>query len=107
MTETIIVFCTCGSQKEASHVAKELVEKRLAACVNIIPTMQSVYRWEDRVEEASEHLLLIKSTAKLFERLRKSIVELHSYEVPEIIAVPVAEGTEPYLCWVKESVLPR
>jgi len=104
MTDKIIVFSTCGSAEEAQKIARALVEGRVAACVNILPEIRSVYRWKGAVEEASEWLLLIKTTQAQFERLRAEIARLHSYEVPEIVALPVAGGLEAYLDWIAASV---
>jgi periplasmic divalent cation tolerance protein len=104
MTDKIIVFSTCGSAEEAQKIARTLVEGRVAACVNILPEIRSVYRWKGAVEEASEWLLLIKTTQAQFERLRAEIARLHSYEVPEIVALPVAGGLEAYLDWIAASV---
>jgi periplasmic divalent cation tolerance protein len=105
MTDKIVVLATCGSQKEARKIARALVERRLAACVNEIGApVTSVYRWKGKVESAKEFLLVIKTTKKRFAALRKAIRELHSYEVPEIIALPIVEGSRAYLDWIAESV---
>jgi periplasmic divalent cation tolerance protein len=104
MTDKIIVFCTCGSAEEAEKIARGLVEARAAACVNIVPGLRSIYRWKGAVEDAQEWLLVIKTTRELFDRLRGEIRTLHSYEVPEIVAVPVVDGLEAYLNWIAESV---
>lgn len=106
MTETLIVFCTCSHEAEADALARSLVEERLAACVNILPGLTSVYRWQGEVERASEHLLLVKTTRERLPALEHRIRELHSYETPEIIAVPVTEGSEKYLAWLREQVTP-
>ena len=104
MPEFVVVFCTCRDQQEALHIANALVERRLAACVNVLPGVQSLYRWEEKIEVDSEHLLLIKTTEERFETLRDAIAEMHSYETPEILAVPVAGGSDKYLAWIRESV---
>lgn len=105
MTDKILVLVTCGSQKEARKIARVLVERRLAACVNEVGTaVISVYRWKGKVTRAKEFLLVIKTTKKRFPALREAIGELHSYEVPEIIALPIAEGSRAYLDWMAESV---
>jgi periplasmic divalent cation tolerance protein len=104
MSGFLIVFCTCAGEQEALRLAKALVERRLAACVNVHPRMQSVYRWEGDVKLESEHLLLIKTTEECFSELRDAIAELHSYEVPELLAVPVWGGSDKYLAWIRESV---
>ncbi len=100
----LIVFCTCAGEQEALKLANALVAKRLAACVNVLPPVQSVYRWEGQIQTALEYLLLIKTTEDRFEALRDSVAELHSYEVPEIVGVPITEGTDKYLAWIRESV---
>ena len=104
MREFIIVFVTVGSVAEGERLAQALVEERLAACVNRIPNIQSVYRWEGKVEQSGEELLVIKTGRQLFTALEKRVRELHSYEVPEIIALPLIEGTEAYLRWLEEQV---
>jgi len=104
MTDKIVVLSTCGSVEEAGRIARELVEKRLAACVNIVSGVRSIYRWKGAVEDDGEVLLVIKSSRALFERLRAEIEKLHSYEVPEVIAVPVVDGSERYLAWLDREL---
>ena len=104
MTDKRIVLTTAPSLNEGKKIARELVERRLAACVNIVPKIESVYRWEGKVEEAEECLLVIKTTAAAFQRLRDTIQQLHSYEVPECIALAVEDGSLPYLKWIVDSV---
>jgi periplasmic divalent cation tolerance protein len=104
MTDKRIVFTTTGSEEEAQKIARHLVERRVAACVNIIPRMESIYRWQGKVESAQEWLLIIKTTAARFPAVRESIRELHSYELPECIVVSVEDGSLPYLQWLEESV---
>ena len=104
MTNKRLVLTTASSQEEARRIANALVERRLAACVNIIPQIDSIYRWKEKVEEAQEYLLLIKTTASAVEGLRDAIQELHSYEVPECIVFPIESGSEKYLNWIDESV---
>jgi periplasmic divalent cation tolerance protein len=104
MTDKIIVFSTCGSAEEADKIARGLVERKVAACVNVLPGIRSIYRWKGSVEDAQEFLLVIKTTRELFGRVRDEIRGLHSYEVPEIIAVPVLDGLDAYLDWISESV---
>ena len=104
MTDKRIVLTTTSSLEEGKRIAQALVERRLAACVNIIPKIESVYRWEGKIEEAQEFLLLIKTTEKAFPRLRDAIRELHSYEVPECIALSVDDGIAPYLKWIDGSI---
>ena len=104
MTDYKLVLTTAGSQEEAEKIARALVERRLAACVNVIPQMRSIYRWEGNVEEARECLLLIKTTAVAADRVRDAIRELHSYELPEVIVIGIESGSEKYLNWIGESV---
>jgi periplasmic divalent cation tolerance protein len=104
MTDKILVFTTASSKDEARKIGRTLVERQLAACVNIVPQVGSIYRWEGEVEEAEEWLLVIKTTRSAFERVRDAINELHSYDVPECIAVPIESGSMEYLNWLGESV---
>src|SRR5579871_1584054 len=101
MTDKIVVFSTCGSEEEAAKVARHLIEARLAACVTVIPGARSFYRWQNAIENAVEYLLIIKSSRPLFERLRAAIEQMHSYEIPEVIALPVVEGAPGYLNWLE------
>jgi periplasmic divalent cation tolerance protein len=103
MTDARIILTTAGSQEEAGKIAYALVERRLAACVNIVPRIESVYRWQGKVETAQEWLLLIKTQAGLFERVRDAIKELHSYELPECVMLEVSAGSQEYLQWITES----
>ena len=105
MTDKIVVLTTCASMEEAQRVARALVEKRLAACVNVIPGIRSIYRWKDTdgkdaIEDEEEVLLVIKTSRELLDELTAEIERLHSYEVPEIIALPVVDGAERYLAWM-------
>jgi periplasmic divalent cation tolerance protein len=102
--EHIIVLCACGSEAEAQEIAEHLVSERLAACVNISAPVRSVYRWQGKIESAPEWLLTIKTASARFEDLSAAIQSIHSYELPEIVAVPVATGFPPYLKWITESV---
>ena len=105
MTKKIMVLVTCGSTKEARKIARALVEHRIAACVNILASpVQSVYRWKGSVESAKEFLLIIKTTKARFPQLKAEVGRLHRYEVPEIIALPIATGSAAYLKWISESV---
>jgi periplasmic divalent cation tolerance protein len=100
----LLCLITVPTPDEASRIARALVEERLAACVNIVPWMHSVYRWRGAVEEADEILLVAKTTRASFGRLRDRVLALHSYEVPEVIAVPIETGNPEYLSWIEESV---
>lgn len=104
MTDKKLVLTTAGSQEEALKIARTLVERRLAACVNIVPHMQSIYRWKEKVEEADEWLLVIKTTSEVFTQVRDAIKEMHSYELPECICVEIEDGSPEYLRWITESV---
>jgi periplasmic divalent cation tolerance protein len=104
MTDKIIVLTTVGSQDEARKIARSLVGERLAACVNIVPQIESIYRWEGKIENAQEWLLAIKTTASSFDRVRAAISELHSYELPECISLSIADGSPAYLDWILSSV---
>jgi periplasmic divalent cation tolerance protein len=104
-TEVILVVMTCKSRTEARQIVTSLVEKRLAACGNIVePTVTSIYRWKGRIERAEEVLVILKSTRKAFLALEREVTHLHSYEVPEIIALPIVAGSRKYLSWVDKSV---
>jgi len=107
MTDKRIVLTTAGSEQEAEKIARHLVEHRLAACVNILPNVTSVYRWKDQVEEAREWLLIIKTTAGVFAQVRQAISDLHSYELPECICLTIEDGLPNYLQWIAESVSPN
>jgi periplasmic divalent cation tolerance protein len=104
MTDKRIVFSTANSEQEARKIAHALVDRKLAACVNIVPQIESVYRWQGQVESAKEWLLLIKTTGEKFPAVRDAIRELHSYELPECIAVTINDGSAEYLQWIADSV---
>ncbi|HYL68073.1 MAG TPA: divalent-cation tolerance protein CutA [Candidatus Limnocylindria bacterium] len=107
MTDKIVVLVTCGSAKEARRIAHSLVEQKLAACVNVFEApVRSIYRWKGRVESAKESLLIIKSSRKRFTALQNRIKQIHSYDVPEIIALPIERGSRDYLKWLDESTRP-
>ncbi len=107
MTDKVVVLVTCGTRDEAGRIAKRLVERRLAACVNVLDArVRSTYRWKGKVETAEEILLLIKSSKKLFRAVRAEVERLHSYEVPEVIALPIADGSPAYLAWLAECLFP-
>lgn len=101
----IVVLVTCASSAEAKRIASGLVGKRLAACGNVLGTqVVSIYRWKGKVERAKEVLLILKTTRKTFPALEKEVRRLHSYDVPEIIALPVIAGSGAYLSWIAGSV---
>ena len=104
MTDKRIVLTTAGSEEEARKIARHLVEQQVAACVNIVPQVASIYRWQGKVEEAREWLLIVKTTAAAFIRVRQAIAELHSYDVPECICLTIEDGSPNYLEWIGESV---
>lgn len=104
MSERVLVLSTVGSAEDAQRVATGLVEQGLAACVNIVPGISSVYRWKGAVERASEVLLLIKTRSERFEAVRQALVALHPYELPEIVALPLEAGHAPYLAWLDDGV---
>jgi periplasmic divalent cation tolerance protein len=104
MTNKRLVLTTASSKEEARRLAKMLVERRLAACVNIVPNINSIYRWKEKVEESQEFLLLMKTTESAIPKLRDAIQELHSYEIPECIVLLIEEGSAAYLDWIDESV---
>lgn len=106
MQEFMVVYVTAGSAEEADRLARSLVDERLAACVNRVRPVQSVYRWQGKVEQSEEELLIIKTSRELFSALEKRVRELHSYSVPEVIALPIIEGSSGYLRWLKEQVTP-
>ena len=96
---------TCGSMPEGRRIARVLVGRRVAACVNILKApIQSIYRWKGRVEVAAEYLLLIKTSKKLMAKLEKFVKDVHSYETPEIIAIPIGHGSSDYLRWIENSI---
>lgn len=105
MTDKIVVLVTCGSVKEARRIARALVERRLAACVNVVQApVESVYWWKERIESAREFLLVIKSARRRFAALEAEVRRLHSYDVPEIIALPIERGSRGYLKWISASL---
>jgi periplasmic divalent cation tolerance protein len=105
MTDKIVVLTTCETADEASQIARVLVEKKIAVCVNILPGTKSVYRWKDKIEEASEVLLIIKSRRDLFDAIRTEIAKIHTYELPELIVLPIVDGSETYLAWLDRELI--
>ena len=106
MTDKIVVLSTCGTEEEAARIARLLVDQKVAACVNIVPVIRSFYRWQGAVESASEWLLIVKSSRACFEDLRAAIEKAHSYELPEVVALPVVDGAANYLNWIEGCVAP-
>jgi periplasmic divalent cation tolerance protein len=104
----VVVLVTCGSRREAARIARRVVERRLAACVNVVETpVHSVYRWKGNVERAREFLLLMKTSRRRLSALRAEVERLHSYDVPEFIALPIVSGSPAYLRWLADSVAPK
>ena len=104
MTDKLLILTTTGSESEAKKIAQMLVERRLAACVNVIPRMHSVYRWKGKVESAEEFLLLIKTRKENESAVQAAIREVHSYDLPECISIPIDGGSAEYLKWIMESL---
>ncbi|QSQ14492.1 divalent-cation tolerance protein CutA [Myxococcus landrumensis] len=106
MSDAILVLVTAPSADKAAELARTVVEEQLAACGNILPGLRSIYRWEGKVQDDVEALILFKTRASLFDALRSRIVALHPYQVPEVLRVDVADGHAPYLAWILESTRP-
>ena len=104
MTDKIVAFTACDSEESAVALGRTLVEQRLAACVNIVPGARSIYRWQGKIEDAAEWVLIIKSRRDLFGQFREAIAKTHSYEVPEMIALPIVDGSEAYLEWLDREI---
>ena len=104
MSLELIVFVTTSSNEEANRIAEALVGQRLAACVNIISAIQSIYRWEDKITRDQESLMIIKTTDECYADLERSVKEMHSYSTPEVVALKLERGSEQYLKWLRESV---
>ena len=104
MTDKIVVLTTCDSEKRALALARHLVEQRVAACVNILPKARSVYRWNNRIENTAEWLVVIKSRRDRYAALHAQIEKVHTYEVPEIVALQVVDGSEAYLDWIDREL---
>ena len=99
----IVVFITAGSKEEARKISRGLLEEKLAACVNILPGLESHFWWQGKIDSAKEALLVIKTKKELFNKLAKKVKSLHSYSVPEIIALPIVTGNTEYLNWINDS----
>jgi periplasmic divalent cation tolerance protein len=107
MSGHLVALSTVANAQDAERIARSLVERGLAACVNVVPGLVSVYRWQGQVERESELLLVIKTRAERFEALREALVALHPYEVPELIALPIQAGHAPYLAWLDANATAR
>jgi len=105
-TECLVVLCTCPDAASADTIARALVERRLAGCVNVLPGLRSVYTWKGACESAEEHLLFIKVRTTAYDSVEREIRALHPYELPEIVAVPIAAGLPDYLSWIKQNSAP-
>jgi periplasmic divalent cation tolerance protein len=104
VTGHLVVLSTVARAEDAERIGRALVEAGLAACVNVLPAVTSIYRWKGTLEKEEERLLLIKTRADRFDALKQALVALHPYEVPEVLALPIADGHQPYLDWLDESV---
>jgi len=104
MTDKIVVFSTCGSREEAEKLARHLLEARLAACVNVIMQIQSFYWWQGKIEDSQEWLLIIKTARDLFDKVRAVLETAHSYELPEVLALPIVDGSPNYLAWLDREL---
>jgi periplasmic divalent cation tolerance protein len=104
----VVVLVTCGSRREARKIARRVVERRLAACVNVIETpVHSTYRWKGKIEQAREVLLLMKTSRSRVGALRAEVERLHSYDVPEFVALPIVSGSPRYLAWLEDCLRPK
>jgi periplasmic divalent cation tolerance protein len=101
--EALVVYITAPNEEEAAKIAKILVEERLAGCVNIIKDIRSIYSWQGKLEDEKEVLMIVKTRLELFSALTSKVKELHSYTVPEVIAMPIVDGSEEYIKWLKEA----
>ena len=104
MSERVVVLSTVATSEDADRIAGALVERRLAACVNVVPGVVSVYRWKGAVQREGELLLVVKTRSEKLEALKEVLTELHPYDVPELLALPVADGLAPYLAWLDDAV---
>ena len=107
MTDKIVVLVTGSNARECTKIARHLLERRLIACANLVPQVRSLYTWEGKVADEKECLMVLKSSREMFPELQAEIEKLHSYSVPEIIALPIVEGSPNYLNWIAESVSKR
>ncbi len=100
MTDALVVLVTTPTPERAAEIARALVDERLAACGNVVPGLRSIYRWEGKVQDEAEALLVLKTTRARFDALRERILALHPYQVPEVIALAIEAGSAPYLAWI-------
>lgn len=100
---SVVVYITVPNEEEGVKIARSLVEEKLAGCINIVKDIRSIYSWQGKIEDEPELLLIVKSQRHLFNKLKDKVKELHSYTVPEIIAIPIIEGSEDYLNWLQEA----
>lgn len=107
MTDKIVVLCTCATEAEAERIARELVDARLAACVHVLPKGRSFYRWKGALEETAEFQLAIKTSRPRFDAVRAAVERLHSYDVPEIVALAIVDGAPNYLDWLEQNLVPE
>lgn len=107
MSDYQIILNTCPTQDVAQQLAEVLIKNRLAACVNIVPQVYSIYEWQDKIEQESEVLLLIKTRAELYEAIETLVTKLHPYEVPELVTVPIVAGLSAYFSWINEVTQPK
>lgn len=104
MSEIVFVYITVGSEEDARDIAQTLVEEKLAACANIVPGVTSFFRWEGKVQESEEFVVIAKTAAARFEKLQKRVAKLHSYDTPCIVALPVEAGHKPFLSWISKEL---
>ncbi len=104
MTDKIVVMVTGGSMRECKRIARHLLEKRLIACANVVPVVRSLYHWKGKIADEKECVMILKSSRDLFPALQAEVEKLHSYHVPEVIALPIIDGSANYLTWLAESV---
>lgn len=107
MTDKVVVYTTCGNITEAELIARNLIDNRVAACVNVIPGLLSYYRWQGKVENDTELLLMIKTSRELVEHVRGALEALHSYDLPEMIVIPIIDGSPNYLEWLDQELQPE
>jgi len=106
MTDKIVVLVTASNVRECKRIARRLLDERLIACANVVPLIRSLYRWKGKIADEKECLMILKSSRELFPRLRAEVEKLHTYSVPEVIALPIIDGAPNYLNWIAESVGP-